>query len=689
MLFTEHSPWLILPGIFLGAIYALLLYRKKNPWGKKTTIILAVTRFILVTALYLLLLDPLARQISRHKEKPVVIVALDNSLSVKSVIDDQSRLKITDDLKNMQGALAGNDMAVRFMDLSGKEFADINSIPFNVTQTDFSELFNNIDNAYEGRNISGVILASDGIYNSGVSPLYRNYSYPVITVGLGDTLQKDDISIRAIYNNRIVYQGNRFMMNVEIFNYGYLHQAATLEILHNGKSVASSQVQFSSGRGLQQVSLTLDADKSGTQRYTAFIKPLLKEQTENNNRRETYIEVIEAREKILLLAHSPHPDIKALRSVIEKNQNYELTVLTPDEGKFKPDKYNLVIYHQVPDSKGSFEKIIRDNHLNDLPALYIIGAKTNLNSLGSRLGWLKINPLSTRADNAFPVVNNSFSGFIISEEEKEALAKFPPLSVPFGEYITGNTVETGLFQKIENVLTSRPLLAIAKQGEIKTAVITGEGIWRWRLNEFLEKNSHSSFDSFILKLIQLTSSREDRRKFRVYPVKNDFWDDETVEFETEAYNDIFERVYGQDVSLSVTSENGAKTDYSYITSETSSRFRISGMEAGVYNFSARATLDGTAYKSNGVFTIKRQQVESINLAADFDLLRKLADKTSGYFVSREQIKTIPGLPALKNSRPVIYSSESISALINLKWIFFVLLTLVTTEWVIRKYLGGY
>ena len=41
-----------------------------------------------------------------------------------------------------------------------------------------------------------------------------------------------------------------------------------------------------------------------------------------NNRQDVYVEVIDGKEKILLLALAPHPDVKALKSIIEKNENY-------------------------------------------------------------------------------------------------------------------------------------------------------------------------------------------------------------------------------------------------------------------------------------------------------------------------------------------------------------------------------
>ncbi len=76
-----------------------------------------------------------------------------------------------------------------------------------------------------------------------------------------------------------------------------------------------------------------------------------------NNRQDVYLDVIDGKEKVLLLALAPHPDIKALRSILEKNQNYELDVRiltgTAAEATAPADKqYDLIILHQIPDNGG-------------------------------------------------------------------------------------------------------------------------------------------------------------------------------------------------------------------------------------------------------------------------------------------------------------------------------------------------
>ena len=82
---TELPIWLSVFCVLLGAIYAFLLYRKEEkfneiaPWLIK---LMAGFRFLLVTLLAFLLLSPFIKTLFNKVEKPVIIIAQDNSASI-------------------------------------------------------------------------------------------------------------------------------------------------------------------------------------------------------------------------------------------------------------------------------------------------------------------------------------------------------------------------------------------------------------------------------------------------------------------------------------------------------------------------------------------------------------------------------------------------------------------------------
>jgi len=70
-------------------------------------------------------------------------------------------------------------------------------------------------------------------------------------------------------------------------------------------------------------------------------------------------------------------------------------------------------------------------------------------------------------------------------------------------------------------------------------------------------------------------------------------------------------------------------------------------------------------------------------------LRKLSSATGGKFYTADQVAKLPTDFQQKPAQALIHTEETFNSLINLKWFFFLLLTLVSGEWFLRKYLGGY
>src|SRR5437867_3979737 len=102
---TESSPWLILVCILFGALLSWVLYRNETSIGNEHPVlkkVLTGLRFLFITLLSFLLLTPLIKTITRRTEKPVIIIAQDNSQSV--IINKDSafyRTQYPEKLKNL------------------------------------------------------------------------------------------------------------------------------------------------------------------------------------------------------------------------------------------------------------------------------------------------------------------------------------------------------------------------------------------------------------------------------------------------------------------------------------------------------------------------------------------------------------------------------------------------------------
>jgi len=160
-------------------------------------------------------------------------------------------------------------------------------------------------------------------------------------------------------------------------------------------------------------------------------------------------------------------------------------------------------------------------------------------------------------------------------------------------------------------------------------------------------------------------------------------------FESQVYNDIFEPVYGNQINIELTSDSGKKSHYSYTTSVGNTRYQIGGLGEGIYRYSASTKLGGKNERVGGEFAVITRQAELQNLTADFDLLKKISANTGGLFVPLARADEMTAALQTKKAKSIIHTEESYSSLVNLKWVFFLLLMLISLEWFTRKYFGGY
>jgi hypothetical protein len=455
----------------------------------------------------------------------------------------------------------------------------------------------------------------------------------------------------------------------------------------------TQQIKNTGGKLLLDFEFQLDAKEKGLQRIDVAVEPLSQESNKKNNRASAFVEVVEGKKKILLIAPAPHPDIKVFRSVVEKNSNYEFAVHIPgvkeaDQSLLQPGKADLIIFHQVADQLGKTSALFSKLSKGPTSVLVVIGTGSNLRQLSASGIPLTFENVG-QSDEVTPVVNPSYRDFGFSDNINAAFSKYPPITAPFGKFKYPMNASILLHQRIGSVTTDRPLLFTYDEGSRKTGVIIGEGIWRWRLNEFSETEKTEGFDEVFSKLLQYLSTVEDKRKFRSFPIQNEFTDTEPVVFESQVYNDLFEQVYGNKIDLELRDEKGKSVLYNYVSSPGNTRYRIGGLKEGVYRYKASTDRNGKREEVRGEFLVTAQNIEAQNLTADFGLLRQLAYSTGGKFYLTNELTRLEDDLKTREAKGLIHSEENFDPLINLKWVFVLLLLLISTEWFLRKYWGAY
>ncbi len=687
-LLFEYNPAFVLLCIALGLGYAYLLYSRQSLWGTTVNRLLFALRTVSVSLLAFLLMSPILKLLVNQYEKPTLAILVDNSVSVGETVDTVQWEAINDQINSSASQLRTRGFDVQINTLNG--ISD-EKIVFDSPASDLTGTAKNLTGQFEGKNLAGLVVVSDGIYNSGSSPLYSAWNTPIYTVGLGDTTQRVDLKLKNLLYNKVAYQGNQFPLRAEVGVLGIQGQDVEVSVFQMGKLVARER-KNSGHNSLLDFNFQIVANQKGMQRVDVSVALIQQEQNKKNNKASAYIEVIEGKKKILLVSSAPHPDHKTLRTVIEQNANYEFMLHAPGVTELPaqaitPSAIDLAIFHGVSFA-GKTAAVYKSFIQSATPVWVILGEHTNLRLLDDNGIPVDFENVG-QWDGATPLLNPGFKDFGFSDNLNASLASYPPANVPFGKFTYPPDASILLFQRIGRVDTERPLLFTTTINDRKMAILMGEGIWRWRLNEYATTEKTSGFDEVFSKLIQYLSTREDKRKFRSFPLQNEFSTAEPVLFESQVYNELYQPVYGHKIEILLTGDDGNSYTYSYATGSGSSRYKIGGLKEGIYQYQSSTSINGATETVRGEFTVRLQNMELQSLTADFGLLRKWAEDTGGKFFAVENLAGLEAELGSMKAQSLIHSQESFKSLINLKLVFYLLLLLISIEWFTRKYLGGY
>ena len=674
-----------------GAFFAWLLYGRATAMNRSLSVTLAVIRAVAVSFILWLLCSPLIRQISYTLEKPIVIIAQDNSQSVSAVMsrgfDSLSYRKSIQKLRDeLSSAYDVRDYSFSDHVIKGLDFS------YNGKLTNASALFSQLKDELLNRNVGAIILATDGIFNRGGSPAtaIAELKAPVYTIALGDTTAQKDVLIANISSNELVYLDNDFKIEVQLEAYQCAGSETRLTVTENGKKLHDQLIQFKSAQFIKNIPVTLKANSLGTHQYTVSLKPVAAEISVKNNTQQLIVEVIDDRQKVLIAAAGPHPDLAALREAIARNKHYDVSLLTGDKlSAADPKSYGLVILYQLPAltaDPGGFMDKIRDAKV---PLWYIVGAQTHISQFNQSQTGINIAANSRGLLYAYSDINTGTSVFDLDAASRKVIENFDPLQSPAGELKTLGDFQAILNQRRGKVSTPLPQLFFMHTNGRKTGYLMGEGLWKWKFSEAKENQQVPVFSSLMGKVVQYLSVQDDKRKFVVHPAKRIFDENEHILINASLYNDSYVPVNSADVAIRLKNGSGKSYNFSFSKFESAYQLDAGILPPGNYSYMANTTLGAQQYSAKGSFFINALVAEFQQTVANHQLLYQLSDQTNGRMYFADQVAALQkDLLKSKQMKTLSYEERRYDELINFKWLFVVLLLLLSTEWFLRKRNGA-
>jgi len=679
------SGWWALVCLLLGVLYAWLMYRQQVNLGAQFRYLLSVFRAVAVFLIALLLVSPLVKSTNYQPQKPLILIAQDNSESVNTFHPAGfNPAKFVDDLGKLKQQL-GDGYEVQEFNF-GHDLAGGLSKNFTGKQTNIAAALRQLNDRFVNQNIGALILASDGLYNQGADPQYeaRNFKTNIYTIALGDTVAKRDLLIGNVNYNKTAFLGNDFEIEVLAQAFQSKGETMHLTVTEDGRQVNAQLIPVNNDAFKKILTIKLNADKKGIHKFNIGITPVKNELSTQNNTETIYVEVLDAKQKILLVYDGPHPDISVIKQAIEANKNYELKAsLLSDIGTLKLGDYSLVVLHQP--SANTFATMKDLIAKGKTPLWYMLGAQADVPDFNTAQKLTRISTARAEMQEVFAQPVPDFSAFTLSDSTQQKISKLPPLLAPFGSYTSA--VNNGILfkQKIGSVATSYPLLLFGDDGGRRTGVLTGEGLWRWQLAEFQACGNHHAMEELFSQSVQYLTANANRQRFRAYPAKNIFDEGENVLLNAELYNDALELVNTPDVKIELKNADGK--NYSFLATRNGQSYQLDAgtLPVGEYTYTASTKLGDKLFNANGQLTVKPLNLEIRQSAADHRLLKNMAKQSGGEMLQPSEISRLADLIRKnENIKTLVYEDKHYSDLIDVKWVFLLIVALLSTEWFLRK-----
>jgi hypothetical protein len=676
----------ILLALLSAAGISFLLYFRNSQNSGLTNyqkVFLVGMRFLSLFLIFLFLLSPLIERIKKIRQLPILAVAFDNSQSVQPYISSFSQFK-----QSLQDRFS-DDYQLEFWSF-GEKTEKTESITGTDRRSNYGQLLKTLKNNYINKNIGAMIVLGDGIYNQGQNPenLTSGLRFPVYSLGVGDTTHRTDAWIRNVKTNKVAFLKNKFPVEIELKFSNLKDQIASIEIENDQKQIYSSSVSIVSDDDFKLELVNLEATKPGLQHYKIKLRTFDGEANLKNNEYEFVIQILENKLRILMLSDGPHPDLGAIRNSVSELENYEIKLLT---GNIIPDSlssYSLIILNQLPSQKNVASSLITQIKTSRIPVLFLIGPNSLLEQINSLDLGIKISA-SNNTEEVQALFQNNFSLFTLSENTKETLSGSPPLVAPFGSTELSTMIQSLANQSIRNIQTNKTMIAFGTDKGRKFGFILGEGLWRWRLNDFQANGTHEAFNEFIQKIIQYLSLKQNEDNFNVYyPAL--FQETDQIELTAELYNDSYELTNTPDVSITIKNDSLHEFNYQFDRINDYYRLNAGNMIPGDYTFEAVTQLGNQHFIEKGNFSIVKNDIEIQNTSADFGVLYHISAETGGQFYNYDNYGTL--LDAIGQNKQITVQQHQQTIQnewINLKLLFFILVVLLGIEWFFRKYWGIY
>lgn len=667
----------ILIALAVSVALSLFMYGYRSGYSKNLRWILGSLRWAALMALFLLLINPEFRSQTYTTQRPKLAVVVDASASMDHLQQGGLTRDALSDLRS------NTELQDKF-ELEAYSFSDqlnaLDSLDFDGRESRIDRALSSMDELMDRPDLP-VILLTDGNQTYGrdyqfMGPDLQQRVYPLIA---GDSITNTDLRIDRLNTNRYSFLNNQFPVEAVLVYQGNDEVDTRFRIQQGGQTIYQEELRFGPDSRSRILEFRLPSSRVGLQQYQAVLEPVAGEQNTDNNKQYFAVEVIDEATDVLLISEIQHPDLGALKRSIETNEQRKASILRPTEALERLPESELVILYQP---RRSFTRIFRELDRLEQNYLIITGVQTDWNFLNNvQPDFLK--ETTRQREDVTAVLNPNFGAYA---QEDIGFEDLPPLKTAFGELYLDGAHEVLLAQAVDGFLSEAPMMATTETNGIRRAIWDGEGFWRWRARNFLERDSFVDFDRFIGQMVQYLAASQTRSRLEVQ-AESFYYSNAPIQIRAQYFdkNYVFDGRGQLTISL-LREEDQSRRDFPLILRGNYYQVDLPNLEAGIYTYTVRVADQAVA--RSGQFTLLPFDLEQQFLNADVTKLRRLATDTGGrtYYLNQTD-DLIEDLVADTRYQAIQREHEKVVPLIDWIYLLGILAAALSAEWFVRKYNG--
>jgi hypothetical protein len=677
---TSNASLLLLIILVPAAIAIAYLYYRKAEIKKNQKVFLITLRAVSLTALFVLLLNPVLHYAVTKKNIPLNIFLFDKSKSM--VVNNGDSLSVITENYIRKNSDNGRNIIYKFSDKLYQGVISDDSIDNN--STNLSEAISELLKIYSPEDIASLNIISDGNINKGGNPAYElaKYNIPVNYMLVGDTMQKKDVVVSDVYYNKTDFIESISPIKVIINSYG-INGKEKITLYEDGKEISYQMIDLQSNKNSYEVSFSTASEKPGIKRYTVRCEDVDGEISYKNNYRDFYVKYTDNKINLLVISGSPSADFALLKSEIARIQNFRVKYLTeksPDTF-YESDYTGLgdnqcVIMIGFPTQQTSdalVAKISGEIASDNIPIFYIDGGGLQPLKLKKFESALSFNISDEQPSELRSGLRASGSGIYKSSD---LVNGFPPV------FLRQNCfdVKAGSDIYIMSDNPRLPVLSVYKSVNRSGAAFLAYNFYKWRLSK--QVYDYGSFMNDLLTKTVSAIVNPDNNKIKLIPD-----------------NDIMSVNMKNGFTVRLNKNESAKTDVKVFMNGINSNIEIpvvksgdgnyygtlTAKEKGEYVLTAELHQDGvkTAEDVRKIF-VDENNTEYLKTKSDGNILMNIASLTGGKKLISGELSDNGFLSVGNENKQKEYKQEVDYNLRDSFILFLIIIFPIILEWYLRK-----